>query len=119
MELCVRTPPVTAKLESAMLPPTAPVNVTAPVPAFKVNASAPLRVVLKAMAPLLADVVIVALPMRLAGTGKVRVLAPVTVILFPIWMSPALVKMRFVSAVVPPIIPLKVTVPVPAAKVNT
>ena len=84
VELCVRTPPVTVKLVSAVVLPAAPVNVTAPVPATKVNASAPLIVLLKEILPLFAEVVIAALPVKLTGLGNVSVVALVTVMFAPI-----------------------------------
>ena len=118
VELWVTVPPVADKLLSGVVPPTAPVKVIVAVPAAKVSACAPFKVVLKVMFPLLAELVIVLVPVKLTGLGKVRGFVPVTVILLPIWISPAVVKLRFVSGVVPPTAPVKVTVPVPAVKVK-
>jgi hypothetical protein len=98
-------------------PPMAPLKVVVPVPPAMVSARAPLMVLLKVTLALLEVMVLV--PVKSTGLGKVRGLAPEIVMLFPIWIWPALVKIRFVGGAVPPTTPPKETTPpVPARRVR-
>ena len=73
--------PVALNEERAVVPPTAPVNVTDPAPAATVSGFAPLIVLLK---PTLAPFVVIVLPpVRLTACPKVRGLAPDTVTFAP------------------------------------
>jgi hypothetical protein len=106
---------VTARLVSATPLPTR-LKVVVPPPPVIVKARAPLRLALKVMlAPF--EVMLLA-PVKLTGLENVSGLAPETVMLFPIWMRIALATLRFVKGVLPPTMPVKVTVPDPADNVR-
>ena len=63
--------------------------------------------------------VMVLVPVKFTALGKVSGFAPVTVILLPTLIEAALVKLKLVSAAVPPTAPVKATTPpVPALTVT-
>jgi hypothetical protein len=107
---------------SAVMAPTAPVKVTAPVPAVSVNVCAPFTVepaVMKLMfAPVPAEAVVVMIDGPVKVTGPVSSTAPFFVeILFAIEIEPTFIVIA-PSGTVDPIAPDNVTFPVPDVNVN-
>ncbi len=106
-----------------VVPPTADVKVTVPVPAVRVNDSlpdvVPLTVLEKRMfAPVPEEAVVVKVGLFKITVGLLKVIAPFFVEISPwtlIWLPLALTAPK---AVVPPTADVKVTVPVPAVSVS-
>lgn len=117
VDVWVTVADVAERLESAAVPPTAPVKIVVPDPPAIVKLCAPFSVLLKVMFLLLEVMTLV--PVKLTGSGNIRLFAPDTVILLPTWMVFALVKVMFVKGFVPPMAPPNETTPaVPACKVS-
>ena len=107
--------PEAERLVKGVVPPTAPVNVTAPPPAVTVNALPPFNVPPKVIAPFNADVLIVKLPANVAATllvtTKDLAVIPLAMLKVPVFAEEMVISL---SAVPPPTAPDRVIELVPA-----